>query len=52
MRCMVNKSFGYLKSKKWNKELTKKFLDMLAEYPLNINSDSCPDGRHLNIFKF
>ncbi len=41
---MLNKSFGYLKSKKWNKELTKKYLNILEEYPLNINSDSCPDG--------
>ena len=45
MRTMLNKSFEYLKSKKWNKDLTKKFLNILAEYPLNINSDTCPDGK-------
>jgi hypothetical protein len=41
---MINKSFEYLKSKKWNRSLTKKFLELLQEYPLNINDDSCPDG--------
>ena len=44
MRCMLNKSFSYLKHKKWNKELTDKFLKIIYDFPLNINDDTCPDG--------
>lgn len=44
MRNMLRESTAYLKHKKWNKDLMKQILKIFLDYPLNINSDSCPDG--------
>lgn len=44
MRWMLNRSFDYLNRKSWEKTLVNKFLRIIFELPLNINSDDCPDG--------
>jgi ribosomal RNA-processing protein 1 len=44
MRIMLRKSFAYIESKKWNKELINSFNSLILRLPLNIDDETIPDG--------